>query len=157
MGEYEKAQDYYEQGILALERTRIYPFWANMWKVSMARSKVLNKDQDIKLRDLFECYENIKVKVAKGWTARHLGEVLLNIDDLPISEAEDWVNKAIEVDKKNCTLWSLGGDYAFYAEMFKQKGDPSEAKEKLNKAIEIFKECGADRWEEKCKKELMAL
>jgi predicted ATPase len=157
MGQYEKAQDYYEQGISALDRTGIYPFWVNMWKVSIARSKVLNNDQDIKPRDLFEHYENINVKVAKGWAARHVAEVLLNIDDLPISEAEDWINKAIEVDKKNCTIWSLGGDYAFYAELLKQKGDQSEAKEKLNKAIEIFKECGADTWEEKYKKELMTL
>ena len=81
----------------------------------------------------------------------------MNIDDRHISEAEDWVNKAIEVDKKNCTMWSLGGDYAFYAELLKRKGDQSEAKEKLKQALEIFKECGADRWAEKYEKELVAL
>ncbi len=149
MGEYEKAQDYYEKGISTLERTGIYPFWVNMWKISMARSKVLNNDQDIKLSEIFEYYENINVKVFKGWAARHVGEILLNIDDQHISEAEDWVKKAIEADKKNCTMWSLGGDYALYAELFKRKGDQSKAKEKLNKAIEIFNECGADGWVEK--------
>jgi tetratricopeptide (TPR) repeat protein len=157
MGEYEKAQDYYEQGISALERTGIYPFMANMWKVSMARSKALNNDQDIKLTEIFEYYENINVKVAKGWAARHVAEVLLNRDDQHISESEDWVKKAIEVDTKNCTMWSLGGDYAFYADLFKRKGDQSKAKEKLIKAIEIFKEGGADRWAEKYEKELAAL
>jgi tetratricopeptide (TPR) repeat protein len=157
MGEYEKAQDYYEQGISALERTGIYPFMANMWKVSMARSKALNNDQDIKLTEIFEYYENINVKVAKGWAARHVAEVLLNRDDQHISESEDWVEKAIEVDTKNCTMWSLGGDYAFYADLFKRKGDQSKAKEKLIKAIEIFKEGGADRWAEKYEKELAAL
>ncbi|MEJ2222732.1 MAG: hypothetical protein P8X80_18240, partial [Desulfobacterales bacterium] len=50
----------------------------------------------------------------------------------------------------------LGGAYAFYAELFKRKGDPSKAKEKLNKAIEIFKECGADGWAEKYKEEIAA-
>jgi predicted ATPase/class 3 adenylate cyclase len=157
MGEYEKAQDYYEKGISALERTRIYPFWVNMWKVSMARSKVLNHDQDIKLSEIFQYYENINVKVAKGWAARHVGEILLNIDDQHISEAEDWVKKAIQTDKRNCTMWSLGGDYAFYAELFKRKGDQSKAKEKLSKAIEIYNECGADRWAEKYEKELAEL
>jgi tetratricopeptide (TPR) repeat protein len=157
MGEHEKAQDYYEQGISALERTGIYPFMANMWKVSMARSKALNNDQDIKLTEIFEYYENINVKVAKGWAARHVAEVLLNRDDQHISESEDWVKKAIEVDTKNCTMWSLGGDYAFYADLFKRKGDQSKAKEKLIKAIEIFKEGGADRWAEKYEKELAAL
>jgi predicted ATPase len=157
MGEYEKAQDYYEQGISTLERTGIYPFWVNMWKVSMARSKVLNNDQDIKLGEIFEYYENINVKIAKGWAARHVGEIVLNIDDQQISEAEDWVKKAIEVDKKNCTMWSLGGDYALYAELFKRKDDQTKAKEKLNKAIEIFNECSADGWVKKYEEELTAL
>jgi hypothetical protein len=34
---------------------------------------------------------------------------------------------------------------------------PSKAKENQNKAIEIFKECGADGWVEKYKKDLAAL
>ena len=51
----------------------------------------------------------------------------------------------------------LGMNYAFYAELFKRKGDQSKAKENLNKAIEIMKECGADGWVEKYEKELAAL
>ena len=45
----------------------------------------------------------------------------------------------------------------FYAELFKRKGDRSKAKELLGKAIELLKECGADRWVEKYEKELVAL
>ena len=44
-----------------------------------------------------------------------------------------------------------------YAEWFKLKGDLSKTKENLNKAIEIFKECGADGWVEKYEKELAQL
>jgi len=80
----------------------------------------------------------------------------LNIDDQHISEAEDWVKKAIEADKRNCTMWSLGCDYAFYAELFKRKGDQSKAKENLSKAIEIFNECGADGWMKKYEEEMAA-
>jgi class 3 adenylate cyclase/tetratricopeptide (TPR) repeat protein len=156
-GEYQKAQAYYENGISALERTRIYPFFVNMWKVSLARSKVLNNDQDITLSEIFKYYENMNAKVAKGWTARHVGEILLNIDDQHLSEAEDWVTKAIEVDKTNCTMWSLGGDYALYAELFKRKGDLLKAKENLVTAIEIFNECGADGWVKKYEEELASL
>ncbi len=140
-----------------MERTRIYPFWVNMWKLSLAKSKVLNNNQDIKLSEIFEYHEKISVKVDKGWAARHVGEILLNIDDQHLSEAEDWIKKAIEADKRNCTMWSLGGDYAFYAELFKRKGGQSKAKEKLCRAIEIMKECGADGWAEKYEKELAAL
>ncbi|MBL7204827.1 MAG: AAA family ATPase [Desulfobacteraceae bacterium] len=61
MGEYERAQDYYKEGISTLERARLYPFMVNMWKISIARSKVLNNEQDIKLSEVFEYYENIDV------------------------------------------------------------------------------------------------
>ena len=36
-----------------------------------------------------------------------------------------------------------------HAELLKRKGDLSEAKEDLNTAIEILKECGADGWVKK--------
>jgi predicted RNA polymerase sigma factor len=54
-------------------------------------------------------------------------------------------------------MWSLGADYALYAELFKRKGHPSEAKENFAKAIDIFKGCGADGWMEKYERELSVL
>ncbi len=54
-------------------------------------------------------------------------------------------------------MWHLARDYALYAELFKRKEDFPEAKENLTKAIEIFKECGADGWVEKYDKELASL
>ena len=79
---------------------------------------------------------------------------LKNIDDQHISEAEDWIKRAIETNQKYGMMWHLGQDYALYAEFYKRKKDPSKAKENLSKAIEIFKECGADGWVEKYEKEL---
>jgi class 3 adenylate cyclase/tetratricopeptide (TPR) repeat protein len=157
LGEVEKAHVYYEKGISNLERTQIYPFFLNMWQVSLARSKVQNKDQDLRFDELFGYYEKVNLKVAKGWTARHVAEILLNTDELHLSEAEDWINKAIEADETNRTRWSLACDYAVYAELFKQKGNPSDAKENLAKAIDIFNECGADGWVKKYKEELASL
>jgi tetratricopeptide (TPR) repeat protein len=88
---------------------------------------------------------------------RYISEILLNIDDQHMNEAEDWIKKAIETDNRNRMMWYLGRDYALYAELFKRKGNRSKAKTKLSKAIEIFKGCGADDWEEKYEKELAAL
>jgi tetratricopeptide (TPR) repeat protein len=157
LGNYRKAQDYYEEGVSTLERARLFRFWVNMWKVSIARSKVLSNDKNINLSEVFEYYKDINPKVGKGFTARYIGEILLNIDDQHISEAEDWFRKAIEADKSNGTMWSLGRDYAIYSELFKRKGDLLEVKEYLMRAIEIFKECGADGWVEKYEKELATL
>ena len=79
------------------------------------------------------------------------------IDDQHLSEAEMWAKKAIEVDKGNGTMWSLGSDYASYAELFKRRDDLPRAKQNVNKAIGIFRECGADGWIEKYENELVAL
>ena len=93
----------------------------------------------------------------EGWMQRYLGEILLNIDDQYINEAEDWIKKAIEADYRNGMMWHLGRDYASYSELLKRKGDQSKAKENLNKAVEILRECGADGWVEKYEKEMAAL
>jgi tetratricopeptide (TPR) repeat protein len=86
-----------------------------------------------------------------------IGEIILNINDQHISEAEDWIKRAIEANKRHGMMWYLARDYALYAKLFKRKGNPSKARENLNRAIEIFKECGADGWVEKYEKELAAL
>jgi tetratricopeptide (TPR) repeat protein len=86
-----------------------------------------------------------------------IGFILLNIDDQHIPEAEDWIKRSIETNQKYGMRWNLAQDYALYAEFYKRKGDPSKAKKTLNKAIEIFTECGADGWVERYEKELASL
>ena len=74
-----------------------------------------------------------------------------------MSEAEDWVKKAIEADEKNGMMFEMGTAHAIYAELLKRKGDLPGAKEKLSKAIEIYKECGADGWLKKAQEDLAAI
>ena len=81
----------------------------------------------------------------------------MNIDDQHLSEAEDWIKKAIDTHKRDDMKWYLARDYTLYAELLKRKGNPSKANENLCKAIEIFKECGADGWVEKTEEELASL
>jgi hypothetical protein len=54
-------------------------------------------------------------------------------------------------------MFNLGRDYTLYADLFKRKGHRLKAQENLGKAIEIFKECGADGWVKKGEKELAIL
>ena len=74
-----------------------------------------------------------------------------------MSDAKDWVRKDIEAGKRNGTMWDLGKSHALYAELLKRKGDLPGAKEKLSKAIEIYKECGADGWLKKAQQDLAAM
>jgi class 3 adenylate cyclase/tetratricopeptide (TPR) repeat protein len=157
MGDFLRSKEHYEKCSWVLGNIRCFPSWANLGKVGLARSKVMNKEKDVDLKSLYTYFRNNKVKVIEGYIPRYIGEILLNIDNQHISEAEHWIQKAIEADQRNQMMFHLGKDYALYAELFKRKGDRLKARENLGKAIEIFKECGADGWVEKYERELSLL
>jgi len=157
IGDFSRSKEHYEKGSWVLENIRSFPSWANLGKVGLARSKVMNKEKDVNLESLYAYSRNNKVKVIEGWIQRYIGEILLNIDNQHLSEAEHWIQKAIEADQRNRMIFFLGKDYALYADLFKRKGDRLKVQENLGKAIEIFKECGADGWVEKAEKELATI
>jgi class 3 adenylate cyclase/tetratricopeptide (TPR) repeat protein/ribosomal protein L40E len=157
MGNFQRAKEHYEKATWAFERNQSFPSWVGFGKVGVVRSKVLNKEKDVDLESLYAHSRNNKLKVPEGGIQRYIGEILLNIDDQHLSEAEHWIQKAIETDQRNRTMFSLGRDYALYSDLFKRKGDRLKTKENLGKAIEILKECGADGWVTKAEKELAKL
>jgi tetratricopeptide (TPR) repeat protein len=157
IGEYQRSKDHYDKAIEILEQTRSFPSYMNLNKICLEKAKVMNNEKGIDLELLYGYEAENKVKIWKSSMRRNICEILLNIDDQHISEAEDWINKAIEADERNGMRWHLGRDYALYAELFRRKRDLSKAKENMNKAIEILEECGADGWVEKYEKELAAL
>jgi len=59
--------------------------------------------------------------------------------------------------RKNGFRWHFAMDHACYADWFKKKGDIQGAKEQLTKAIDIFRECGADGWVTRTAKTLAEL
>ena len=157
-GDYKKAKFYFQKAqSLLLESRRFFPSLINRWGVSIAKAKLLNRENDISLPEIFEFYRNNYVKLFKGWMARDIGEMLLSMDEPDFEETENWIVNATETDEQNEVVWHLACDYASYAELLKRKGDQSKARENLGKAIEILKECGADGWVEKYEKELVAL
>ena len=109
---------------------------------------------DFDLESLYGYVNENNVKPIESCMIRRIGWIILHIDDNHIDDAEEWIKKAIEADKRNGMMWYLGRDYTFYAELFERKGDQSKAKANLKKAIEIYQECGADAWVEKLEKEL---
>ena len=42
--------------------------------------------------------------------------------------------------------WGLAMDHAVYGEFFGRTGEAARAREHLGKAVELFRECGADGW-----------
>jgi len=116
--------------------------------------KILCGDVDIQSEPLYRYLTANRLKFLQGYMQRYLSAILMNIDKKHLPEAENWIRSAIEADSKNGTRWSLAQDFAHYGELCKRKGDLPMAKEKLGRAIEIFKECGADGWVKRSEEEL---
>ena len=157
IGDYEKSKEHYAKSILLMKQNKTMPSWVNLNKICFAKAQVLNNEKDIDSESLYKNEAENRVELYSGLMRRSIGEILLNIDDQHIAEAEDWIKKAINTNDCNGQMWHLGKDYALYAELLGRKGEQSKARETLSKAIEIFKECGADGWVEKYEKELSAL
>ena len=151
------AMNYYDKAISFLEISKILPSYISLLKIATARADILNKTHRIDINELHRLYNTNNIKFLEGWMARLISEVLLNIDDQHMSEAEEWINTAIKADNENGTRWYLATDYAVYGDILKRKDDQPRARENLGKAIEILRECGADGWVEKYEKELEAL
>ena len=156
-GEYQKSQDHFGRAVSTLETIGYLPNSKNLNKLGTIKSKVMRNEKTIDIESLYHYPALNKLKSNESSILRYIGEILLNIDDHHLIESESWIKKAIETDNNYGMMLYLGWDYALYAELFKRKSDKSKAKENLSKAIEIFKECGADGWMEKYEKELEAL
>lgn len=157
IGEYQNAEEHYSKAAWLVERNGALPSWMTTIKTGVARAKVMMNEKDTDLESLYRyAYEN-RLKNQEGNKQRFIGEILLNMDDQHLFEAEDWIKKAIETHKRDGMMWYKGKDYNCYADLLKRKGDKLKAKKNLFKAIEIYKKCGADGWVGKYEKELAAL
>jgi class 3 adenylate cyclase/tetratricopeptide (TPR) repeat protein len=157
IGEYKTCQEYHEKSISLLQHGNLYPSYIIRNKISIVLAKVMNKEKDIHLNEIFKWHEEIKLKLCEVSMQNCIGSILLNIDDHHIPKAEEWIKKSIKTNQQYGMMWNLAQGYALYSEFYKRKGDLSKAKEMLSTAIETFHECGADGWVERYEKELAAL
>jgi predicted ATPase/class 3 adenylate cyclase len=157
IGDYQKSKVHYGKAIKLFEEIKLFPSLINLSKIGLTRNKAMNNERDIDFESMIHFVAKNKMKFLDGSIRRYSGETVLNMGGQYLSQAEKLINKAIDSDKQNGVMWHLGKDYAFYAELFKRKGDLAIAKEKLNKAIGILQQCGADGWVEKYEKDLAEL
>ena len=157
LGEYPRAINHYAKVIRLLEPKNMYHSWLNLSKIALARTKVLSNEEHIDMESLYAYAAENKIEILGGWAKRYIAEILLYFGKENLPEAEEWIKQSIEADERNGMMFHLAKNYALYAELFIKQGDQSKAKENLSKAIEIFKECGADGWVEKYEKEMATL
>ena len=156
-GNFRKAKVHLERGIRIFEDIHLWPSSVCLGKVSLTRLKVLNKEKGADLETLYDYVKNTKLKYFQGEVRKFIAEILLNIDNLHLSEAEHWIQEAIDKDRANGIDFSLAQDHVVYADLSKRKGDKFMAKENLIKAMEIFTACGADGWVTRTERELASL
>jgi tetratricopeptide (TPR) repeat protein len=155
--EYKKSQKHHEKAISILEGSRLLSTAVALNELAIIRLKLRKQEEYNDLSSLYSYKNKILKKNWASWMYRYMTDILLEINGQFYSEAQDFIKKAIDEDKKYGMMWFLAKDYALYAELFKRKGEQPKVKENLAKAIEIFKKCGADGWVEKYDKELTAL
>jgi hypothetical protein len=71
---------------------------ANFCRLGIARAKIMSNEKNFDLEYLYGYVEDNKLKELDGQMRRYVAEILLNIDDQHLAEAEDWAEKAIVSD-----------------------------------------------------------
>ncbi len=158
LGKHTRSLEFLQNTISIGAHEKDFPSWYNLNRLCLDKARVLNQDRDINLAELPSKYlEKNRMKIIEGTIARHIGEIFLNVDGLHGDEAEGWILKSLELDRKNNTLWSLGRDYVLLAELSKRRGDLPGSRQNLGKALEILQECGAEGWVARYEKEMALL
>jgi hypothetical protein len=98
-----------------------------------------------------------KLRCIEGLFARSIGVLFLDLGGERLGEAEEWIQQAIQADGEIGMLWDLAMDHAVYGEFFERTGETARAREHLGKAVEIFRECGADGWVTRMEERLAGL
>jgi len=157
IGNFNESEDNYKKAIKIFEQNRLIPSWKNVSKSAITKIKVITNDPVVDLDAVVGYADVNKARIWDGWVCRNIGEILLNIGDQRLDEAEGWINKAIAADRNNGTLLNLGRTYALYAELYQRLGDRNNAMTALNKAIEVFKDCGSDGFLKKAEESLASI
>jgi tetratricopeptide (TPR) repeat protein len=155
--EYEKSGESFRQAGSFYRRIGIVPSKVRLDELGIVRCGVMLGKRDVDLGFLRSIAERNTVRLFDRWVCRSLGEILLKLGVDHATEAEHWMWKSIEADAGNGVRFQLGLDHVLYAEFFKRQGERSKAQEELGKAIKVLRECGADGWVEKYKRELPEL
>ncbi len=153
--EYEKSRRIFEKTVQFSSRFKPPSLVASS-QLCLANQRVLG-GRDINISELLDWFYKIRAINSQRSAANTIGEIFLNIDDQHVSEAEEWINKTIEINTQNRTTFLLGQGYRLYSDFFKRQDNLPQAREQMTKAINIMKECGADGCVERNEKELAEL
>ena len=79
-----------------MENLRSTPSFIYLCKIALAKIKTMMNEKGIDLELLYRFEAANREKWYDGIMPRYISEILLNINDQHMDEAEGWINKAIE-------------------------------------------------------------
>ncbi len=154
---YNKARVHFINAVSAMKHRGLYPGSQNLITMMSICAELKEHEKDIDIDTLFRYVKENRIKLYEGSMYFWISKILVEMDVRHLSSAVDCVGKAIESHYENNLIWHLGMDYAWQAELLKKKNDFSDARDKLETAVDFFDKCGADGWVEKAEKELSDL
>jgi hypothetical protein len=92
IGDFMKSIVHYEKAAFIFESNMMLNSWANISKLGLAKSKILNKEKDVNIGSLPVYFQKNRVKFLDGLFQQYLGEIYFNIDDGHFAEAEHWIS-----------------------------------------------------------------
>ena len=146
MGRYERAEQLYLQAISLSKHGGFMPSFVNLYEIAVIRSRIKIGKEKVDLQWLYQQANQNKVRFNDGLIANYISEILMNMGQNYLEEAEKWIARAIDFDTRNDTRWNLARDYRLYAELWLRKNMNAKAEETYRRAIEVFTNCGAQGW-----------
>jgi tetratricopeptide (TPR) repeat protein len=156
MEDYEKASYTFDHAA-EVAHGKFFPSWIALCRVASSLARAMMHEKDVDVAALRRWANGNKVKVFEGLMQRYFGELLLNLDDSHLDEAEERMKRAIQADEANGLRFHLGQDHLAYAELLRRKGDLPRTHETLQTAAAIFTECGSDGWVKRTEERLAQL
>lgn len=153
IGEYDKSKKHYTKSISLMEKNRTMPSWVILNKICFAKARAKN-NESIDLKSLLDLESRNNIELYRGLIQRSMGEIFFSIDEKPFINAEIWINEAIKTSGNKNMQWHLGKDYLTYAKILGVREDLSKSRQFFIKALEKFKQCGANGWEKLTEKEM---
>jgi tetratricopeptide (TPR) repeat protein len=139
-----QAQNHHQKSVAILKNAGMSPSWINVQRCCLLRAQGVRNDQSSARENLSGYFERNQLKICTGWIARFIGEIYLCRGGRSLDKAEGWIRKAAAFNKKHGLPWFLGQDLVVYSEIRKKRGDRRGALEKLDQAIHLLQDCGAD-------------
>jgi len=153
-GEFRKSSEHFNNAIRYYENTKYFPASLKFHRLGLKKNEIKIKEIDIDLKTLPETAQDIRWECYQSGITRYVAELIMECGEKYRNETVDSIEKSIKTAQHNGMRWDLARAHALYSEFFKRQNNLPQAREQMNKAIDIMKECGAEGWVERYEKEL---